>query len=206
MNRLMHKIRCAASCCALFVSLAILAGIEGSYVLETYKSKSQLRKPTLTISVNKEGEYSATLTSSSGAYSYTDDVVVDKNKFESVFPYFDSRGEQEITYSGRLENGKLYGKVSSMHGGMFEFQGILKEESDSSAYNQENVDKAIEECYVEITGKPMDNIGRITRELDTKLEACVNERVSSPERIELQYAGSKRGLVPQVREEDMEES
>ncbi|MCY4142971.1 MAG: hypothetical protein OXG08_04680 [Gammaproteobacteria bacterium] len=206
MNKLMQRVQCACAMGALFASLSILAGIEGTYVLETSESESNVGNPTLTISVNDEGTYSATLTSSSGSYSYTDDIVVDENKFKTTFPYWNLRGEQEITYSGQVENGKLRGTVSSDHGGVFEFVGSLKEDSDNGKYDMASVDKAIEECYVEITGKPMDNIGRITRELDTKLEACVNKRVSSPERIELQYTASKRGLVPQVREEDMEES
>ncbi|MCY3627540.1 MAG: hypothetical protein OXG88_07865 [Gammaproteobacteria bacterium] len=45
---------------------------------------------------------------------------------------------------------------------------------DKGEYDKTHVDEVIEECYVEITGKPMDNIQRITADLDSKLEECIN--------------------------------
>ena len=127
------------------------------------------------------------------------------NEFETTFVVEASQDDFTFTYSGTFENGSLRGMVSTDIVGTFELIGILETNLDEGEYDKISIDKAIEECYVEITGKPMDNIQRITRELDSKLEECVNGRVSSPKRIELRYVASERGLVPQVREEELDE-
>ncbi|MDE0645501.1 MAG: hypothetical protein OXH84_04590 [Gammaproteobacteria bacterium] len=205
MNRLIHPFQLVAFTAVLFASMANLSGIEGTYVLVDGENKSEARKPKLTINVDNEGNYTATWTTSDGSNIPTTDIKVLMNEFETTFVVEASQDDFTFTYSGTFENGSLRGMVSTDIVGTFELIGILETNLDEGEYDKISIDKAIEECYVEITGKPMDNIQRITRELDSKLEECVNARVSSPKRIELQYAASERGLVPQVREEELDE-
>lgn len=201
LKRLIRSIQCVTAVGALLFSLGIFAAVEGTYVLETDENSSNEGNSTLTIDVDDEGEYSATLKSSSGAFTYTDDVVVDENKFKSTFPYWDLSGEHEITYSGSVENGKLTGTVSGDFEDVVEFAGSLIENTDNTDAKTTDVEKAIEDCFKEITGG--NNVRSISRDTDRELEECVNKRVSSPERIRLQYtAAGGKGLVPQIAQED----
>lgn len=201
MNRLIHRLQHLTAAGALMVSAGILAGIEGTYVLETNGNKSTVKQPTLTINIDDEGSYSAMLTSQFGAVSNTDDVTVKENELRATFVLEAGQGEFKVSYEGKVENGMLSGTISSDFGASVELVGRHQENTETSEPDSSSIEEAIEDCYTEVTGKPMDNIDRITYEIDQKLEECVNNRVSSPKRIELQYRGSKRGLVPEVREE-----
>ncbi|MCY3884972.1 MAG: hypothetical protein OXG24_08685 [Gammaproteobacteria bacterium] len=201
MNRLMHRLQHLTAAGALMVSAGILAGIEGTYLLEANRNKSTVRQPTLTINIDDEGSHSATLTSQFGAVSNTDDVTVSENELKATFVLEAGQGEFKVSYAGKVENGLLSGTISSDFGASVELVGRLQGSTETAETDLISIEEAIEDCYTEVTDKPMDNINRITYETDQKLEECVNERVSSPKRIKLQYSGSKRGLVPEVREE-----
>lgn len=201
MNRLMKGFQYIAASGALIVSIGVFAGIEGTYIIDANGNRSNLRQPTLTINIEDDGSYSATLTSQFGAVSKTDDVSVNENELKATFILEAGQGEFKISYEGEVENGMLSGTISSDFGASVELVGRLQRNTETAEPDSTSIEEAIEDCYTEVTGKPMDNIDRITYETDQKLEECVNERVSSPKRIELQYSGSKRGLVPEIREE-----
>ncbi len=200
----MYRLQLATAGAILVFSVGILAGIEGTYVLEVAENRSKVGQPTLSINVDDEGSYSATLTSQFGAVTNTDDVMVRANEFEATFVLKAGRGEFKVVYEGSVKNGMLSGTISSDFGVSVELIGTQDENGETAEPDSVSIEEAIEECYTEITGKPMDNINRITYETDQKLEECVNKRIASAKRIELQYRGSKRGLVPEVQKESNE--
>ena len=195
---MMRTIQCLAAFAALLASLAVFAKIEGTYVLEADASNSKIEDSTLEISVNKDGRYSATLASSLNVLQYSENIVVDENGFKASFFLSESNAEQEITLTGRVENGQLIGTFSTGSNGEFKFTGNLGEKTEKADFNILDIEKAIEDCYEQVTGKPMVNIQRITRDTDSELEKCVLKQVSSLEHISLWYRGSIDGLVPGV--------
>lgn len=194
----MRTIQCLAAIGALLVSPAVLAKLEGTYVLETDISSSKGQDYTLEIRADKDGRYSATLTSSLKVVQYTEDIVVHENRFEASFFLSKSNAEQQLTFQGRLKNGELVGRVSTSSNGETDFIGNVDEETETLNFNKLEIEEAIESCYEQVTGQPMDNIQSITRDTDSKLEQCVLKRVSSLEHVSLWYRGSSRGLVPGV--------
>ncbi len=193
-----RTVQCIAAIGALLVSLAAFAKIEGIYVLEAGVTSPKVQDSTLEISVDKDGRYSATLTDSLSVLQYTEDIVVDESGFKASFFLSESNGEKHLTFTGRFENGELIGKASTSSDGEIDFVGNVDEETETVAFDKLEIEEAIESCYEQVTGEPMDNIGRITRDTDSKLEQCVLKRVSSLEHISLWYRGSSRGLVPGV--------
>ena len=78
-----------------------------------------------TINVDIEREYSATLTA--GRVSETDEIEVDENEFKATFSIGNDMGDLEVTYAGRVEDGKLSGTISaSMFGTESKLVGKLK--------------------------------------------------------------------------------
>ena len=193
-----RSIQCLAALAALLASLSVFAKIEGAYVLEADASSSKIEDSTLEISVNEDGQHAATLTNSLGVLLYTEDIDVDESDFEANFFMWESKGEQQLTLTGRLENGELIGKFSIGSNGAAGFIGNPDEKTESVNFDKQDVDKAIEDCYEQVTGKPMVSIQRITRDTDSELEKCVLKQVSSLEHISLWYRGSIDGLVPGV--------
>ena len=195
---MLRSIQCLVAVGALLVSPAVFAKLEGTYVLETDVSSSKVQDYTLEINADKDGRYSATLTSSLKLVQYTEDIVVDENRFKASFFLSESNAEQQLTFQGRLENGELVGRVSTSSNGETDFIGNVDEDTETVDFNKLEIEEAIESCYEQVTGQPMDNIQSITRDTDSKLEQCVLKRVSSLEHISLGYRGSSRGLVPGV--------
>lgn len=193
-----RTVQCIAAIGALLVSLAAFAKIEGVYVLEAGVTSPKVQDSTLEISVDKDGRYSATLTDSLSALQYSENIVVDESGFKASFFLSKSNAEQEITFTGRVENGQLVGTFSTGSNGEIDFIGNVDEETETVDFNKLEIEAAIESCYEQVTGKPMDNIQGITRDTDSKLEQCVLKQVSSLEHISLYYRGSSRGLVPGV--------
>jgi len=99
---------------ALIASLSVQAEIEGTYELEdTEESRFKWQRPTLTIKLSQEGEYSATLTKNSGEVLLnTDDVEVEKNEFKATFTTTTSLGDLDFTFAGQVNDGKLFGTIS----------------------------------------------------------------------------------------------
>ena len=194
----LRSIQYLAAIGALLATLTVFAKIEGTYALKADVSSSKVQDSTLEISVNEDGQHIATLTNSLGVLLYTEDIDVDESDFEASFFLWKSKGEKQITLTGQLENGELIGKFSTGSNGMVSFIGNPDEKTESVDFNKQDIDTAIEECYEQVTGKPMVNIQRITRDTDSALEQCVLKQVSSIEHISLWYRGSLKGLVPGV--------
>ena len=192
----MRTIQCLAAFTALLAPLAVFAKIEGTYVIEVDGSNSKVADSTLAVRVDEDGQYFATLTNSLGVLLYTEDIDVDESEFEASFFMWKSKGEKQITLTGQLENGELIGKFSTGSNGIVSFTGNPDKEYETPDFNKLEVDKAIEDCYEQVTGKPMVNIQRITRDTDSELEKCVLKQVSSLQHISLWYRGSIDGLVP----------
>ncbi len=194
----LRTVQCLAAIGALLVSLAVFAKIEGIYVLEADVTSSKVQDSTLEISVDKDGRYSATLTDSLNVLQYTEDIVVDESGFKASFFLSESNGEKHLTFTGTFEDGELIGKASTSSNGEIDFIGNVDDETGTVAFDKLEMEEAIESCYEQVTGEPMDNIQRITGDIDSKLEHCVLKQVPSLEHISLWYRGSSRGLVPGV--------
>lgn len=202
----LRSIQCLAAIGALLASLAVVASLEGTYVLETDDHSSKVEESSLTIDVGEDGQYFATLTNSLGVLLYTEDIDVDGNDFDASFFLWESKGEKQITLSSRFENGELIGRASSNSVGATDFVGNAVEDTQSVDFNKLDLDEAIEDCYEQVTGKPMVNIQRITRDTDSELEQCVLKQLSSLEHISLWYRGSSKGLIPRVRMAELQTS
>lgn len=114
MKQIVRYLISGISSFALIASLSVLAEIEGTYELEdTEESRFKWKRPTLTIKLSQEGEYSATLTKNSGEVLLdTHDVEVEKNEFKATFTTTTSLGNLDFTFAGRVNDGKLFGTIS----------------------------------------------------------------------------------------------
>lgn len=114
MKQIVRYLISGLSSFALIASLSVLAEIEGTYELEdTEESRFKWQRPTLTIKLSQEGEYSATLTKNSGEVLLnTDDVEVEKNEFKATFTTTTSLGDLDFTFAGQVNDGKLFGTIS----------------------------------------------------------------------------------------------
>ena len=137
---------------AMFFSVSILAEIEGTYVIEVQMGDrggggggarggggggGERPETTLTISVDDEGEYSATMSGWGGEQTATE-VDVEENEFSITFVRQTQRGDWETTYNGEVEDGEMSGTLS-MSGGDWEveFTGKLKEEEEAEPEGEE---------------------------------------------------------------------
>ncbi|MYC24405.1 MAG: hypothetical protein F4X56_00635 [Gammaproteobacteria bacterium] len=109
-------------------SQSINPKIVGTYILD---SKSFSRKPELTIELDTDGEYSATLVASK--VTETDDVEGEDNEFSATFTISTNMGDMDITYAGRVEKDRLSGTITeSMFGTEVELAGKLKKEGKTN--------------------------------------------------------------------------
>ncbi len=114
MKQIVRYLISGLSSFALIASLSVQAEIEGTYELEdTEESRFKWQRPTLTIKLSQEGEYSAILTKNSGEVLLnTDDVEVEKNEFKATFTTTTSLGDLDFTFAGQVNDGKLFGTIS----------------------------------------------------------------------------------------------
>lgn len=114
MKQILRYLFSGLSCIAVIAALSVQADVEGTYILEdTDESRFKWQRPTLTIKLSQEGEYSATLTKNSGEILLdTHDVEVDKDEFKATFTTSTSLGDLEFTFAGRVNDGKLFGTIS----------------------------------------------------------------------------------------------
>ncbi|MDE0093369.1 MAG: hypothetical protein OXO49_02575 [Gammaproteobacteria bacterium] len=114
MKQIVRYLISGLSSFALIASLSVQAEIEGTYELEdTEESRFKWQRPTLTIKLSQEGEYSATLTKNSGEVLLNTDVVeVEKNEFKATFTTTTSLGDLDFTFAGQVNDGKLFGTIS----------------------------------------------------------------------------------------------
>lgn len=114
MKKLSGSLACGVSLVLIVVSLSLHAKIEGIYVLEeSDESRLMWKQRQMTIRVDEEGEYSATLTKETGEVLLTtQDIEVEQNKFKAVFTISSDLGEMDITFAGRVVDGKIDGTIS----------------------------------------------------------------------------------------------
>ncbi|MCY3541334.1 MAG: hypothetical protein OXH31_05435 [Gammaproteobacteria bacterium] len=105
-------------------SQSINPNIVGTYILD---SKSFSRKPELTIKLDTDGEYSATL--EAHKVTETEDVEGENNEFSATFTISTNLGDMDITYAGQVQKDRLSGTITeSMFGTEVELTGKLKKE------------------------------------------------------------------------------
>lgn len=134
----MSKLRLAVATATLIGSLTALAAIEGTYVLSDDQDDNRRfnkKETTLAINVDDEGQYLATLTSSFGAITKTNDIEVTEDGFAATFVLSTSQDELEVTYEGEVKDGNLSGTITSRIGEEgdeieVKLTGKLKEEKD----------------------------------------------------------------------------
>ena len=144
MKKLLHNLFCGASIVALFVPLSLHAEIEGTYVLEdTEESRYKWTQPELSIEVDDEGEYSATLTKKSGEVLLeTENIEVDEKEFKATFTTSSGLGEFDITFAGRVKDSKLSGTISeSIFGSEVKFIARFKDEGEISLDKEDEIDR-----------------------------------------------------------------
>ncbi|MCY4143152.1 MAG: hypothetical protein OXG08_05620 [Gammaproteobacteria bacterium] len=138
----MKKVMYFFAMVALIASMSVFAKIEGTYVIEVSwggggggggaaRGGGERERPeqTLTISVDDEGEYSATYAGGWGGEQEASDIEVEENEFAITF-VFEMRGNEfEMTYEGQVEDGEMSGTLTTQMGEM-EFTGKLKEEEE----------------------------------------------------------------------------
>ena len=141
----LNRLQCISLSCALLASVSIFGGIEGTYVLDTHGGEEdrQVWKPRetmLTINVDENEEYSATLESPNSVLT-TKDVALDDNEFQVKFFMEASPYDLEITYAGTVEEGKMSGTITASTGNFSadsELIGNLKK-SGEEAPDQDSV-------------------------------------------------------------------
>lgn len=126
----MQKLKVAAALIALFASATVFAKITGTYVLEFEGmgggGGGQGGEVTLTLAVDDEGKYSATMTSPMGDLE-GDSVEVDENEFSFTVTRETPQGDFSMSYSGTVEDGEITGTLTH-DWGEASFTGKLKEE------------------------------------------------------------------------------
>ena len=133
---------------ALFASTAIFGNIAGTYVLDQEENESNLdERWSMTLSVDDEGNYSATVTTLKEELKATS-VEVDGNEFSFSITREDASSDYQVTYSGSVKNGKMSGSFTIGEGKMF-FSAKLKEEEqeEAPAEEQEAPEEDTNETY-----------------------------------------------------------
>ena len=132
MKELLHSLVCGISLLLIVASHALHAEIEGTYVLDdSDESRFKWKQPELTIKIDDEGEYSATLTKESGEVLLTaQDVEVEQSNFKALFSMSSDLGEIDITFAGKIDGGKITGTISeSMFGSEVKLIANVKTEN-----------------------------------------------------------------------------
>lgn len=138
MKKLLHSLVCGVNLVLIVASLSLHAEIEGTYVLDdSDESRFKWQQPELTFTLDEEGDYSATLTKGSGEVLLTtQDVEVDQHEFKAIFTMSSGLGEMEITFAGKVNDGKIKGTISeSMFGSEVKLLAVVKTEDTTP--NQE---------------------------------------------------------------------
>lgn len=128
----MQKLKIAAALIVLFGSATVFAKITGTYVLEFEGmggGGGQGGEVTLTLAVDDEGSYTATMSSQMGDME-GDSVEVDGNEFSFSTTRETPQGDFTMSYSGTVEDGELTGTLTH-DWGEASFTGKLKEEESS---------------------------------------------------------------------------
>lgn len=143
MTKFLNQVLCGAGLLALTASVSVFAEIEGTYILEdSEESRFKWRQPELTIKVDDEGQYSATLNKGSGELLLaTSDVEIDQGEFKAVFTMSSTLGDLNITFAGRVVDGTMTGTISeSMFSSEVKLAGELK--TEASVPHQEDAEIA----------------------------------------------------------------
>ena len=109
-------------------SQSINPEIVGTYLLDVKSNTWKRRHPELTINRDDEGEYSASLNALK--VTETNNVSGEGNEFKATFTISTNMGDMDLTYAGRVEQGKLSGTITeSMFDTEVELVGKLKKEN-----------------------------------------------------------------------------
>lgn len=126
----MHRFKIAMALIALFASAAVFAKISGTYVLEFEGmgggGGQGGGEVTLTLAVDDDGNYSATMASPMGEME-GESVDVEGNEFSFTTSRSTPQGDFTMSYSGTVEDGDLSGTMTH-DWGETSFTGTLKEE------------------------------------------------------------------------------
>ena len=144
MKNFLRSLFCGIIIAAVFVPLSLLAEIEGTYILEdSEEGRFQWTQPELTIEIDDDGEYSATLTKKSGEVLLdTKEVEIDAREFKATFTTSSGLGEFDITFAGRVKDSKLSGTISeSLFGSEVKLVGKLKDEVELSFDKEGEIDR-----------------------------------------------------------------
>lgn len=145
MKKLLHGLVCGISLVVIAATVSLHAEVEGVYVLEdSDESRFQWKQPELTIKVDDEGEYSATLTKESGEVLLTtQDVEVEQSKFKAVFSMSSDLGEMDITFAGKVIDGNITGTISeSMFGSEVKlFANVKTEDATPKEHYQSELEE-----------------------------------------------------------------
>lgn len=129
----MQKLKFLAALIVLFASATVFGKIAGTYVLEFEGMGSRGggdgSESTLTLAVDDEGNYSASMSMGAMGEVEGQDVEVDGNEFSFSVIRETPRGDFSMSYSGTIEDGELSGTMSSDQFEM-NFTGKLKEEEE----------------------------------------------------------------------------
>ena len=117
MRVLLNRLQCISLICALLAAVSIFGGIEGTYVLATHRDGEDKtvwhpRETTLTISLDENEEYSATLKSPNSVLN-TNNVALNGKEFQVKFLKEASPFDLELTYAGTVEDGKMTGTITA---------------------------------------------------------------------------------------------
>ena len=128
----MHKLKSIVTSLALLASTAVGGNIAGTYVLDQEENESNLgERWSMTLSVDDEGNYSATVTTLKEELKATS-VEVDGNDFSFSVSREDAKSDYQVMYSGSVKNGKMSGSFTIGEGKVF-FSAKLKEEESEEA-------------------------------------------------------------------------
>ena len=133
----MHKLKLFFSSLALFVSTTVVGNIAGTYVLDQEENESKLGdRWSMTLSVDDEGNYSATVTTLKEELEATS-VEVDGNEFSFSITREDANSDYQVMYSGSVKNGKMSGSFTIGEGKFF-FSAKLKKDEPEDTEEQAN--------------------------------------------------------------------
>ena len=128
----MNELKLLVSSLALFVSTTVFGNIAGTYVLDQEENESKLGdRWSMTLSVDDEGNYSATVTTLKEELKATS-VEVDGNEFSFSITREDANSDYQVMYSGSVKNGKMSGSFTIGEGKFFFSAKLKKDEPDDS--------------------------------------------------------------------------
>lgn len=133
----MNELKLLVASLALFVSTTVFGNIAGTYVLDQEENESNLgERWSMTLSVDDEGNYSATVTTLKEELKATS-VEVDGNEFSFSITREDANSDYQVMYSGSVKNGKMSGSFTIGEGKFF-FSAKLKKDEPEDTEEQAN--------------------------------------------------------------------